>query len=63
MPRWLAVLLHIGSVAVGSYVAYEQGTILPLVISGGAQAVIGGVQHIYNPDGTPAATPYVKKEN
>lgn len=62
MPRWLQILLHIGSVAVGSYAAYSTGTVLPLVISSGAQAVIGGIAQVYNTDGTPQAMPYVPQK-
>ena len=61
MPRWLQILLHVAAVAVGSYTSYATGSPLPLVISSGTQAVIGGVAQIYNTDGTPQAQPFVKK--
>lgn len=61
MPRWLQILLHILTVGAGSYAAYATGTPLPLVVSGGVNAVIGGVAQAYNPDGTPASVPYVPK--
>lgn len=61
MPRWLQILLHIGLTAVGAYAAYSTGTPLPLVISSGTQAVIGGIAQAYNTDGTPQAQPFAPK--
>ena len=58
MPRWLQIILHIATVGVGSYASYATGTPLPLVITSGVNAVIGGVAQSFNPDGTPAAQPY-----
>jgi hypothetical protein len=58
MPRWLQILLHILAVATGSYVSYTTGTALPLVVSGGVNAIIGGVAQSYNTDGTAQTTAY-----
>jgi len=58
MPRWLQILLHVLTVAGGSYAAYATGTPLPLVVSGGVNAVIGGVAQSYNTNGTPQSEPY-----
>jgi predicted phage tail protein len=58
MPRWLQILLHIGTTAVGAYAAYATGTPLPMVVSAGTQAVIGGIAQSYNPDGSSAKVAY-----
>ncbi|MDE1766556.1 MAG: hypothetical protein KGI27_09860 [Thaumarchaeota archaeon] len=61
MPRWLQILLQILATGAGAYASYSTGTPLPLVVSGGANAVIGGIAQSYNTDGTPQAQPFVPK--
>lgn len=61
MPRWLQILLHLATIGVGAWVAVEQGSPVPLVVSGGVQAAIGGIGQLYNTDGTPQSQAFVKK--
>jgi hypothetical protein len=63
MPRWLQILLHAAAVAAGSYASYATGTPIPLVVTGGAQAVIGGIAQIYNTDGTHQSQPFTGGSN
>lgn len=60
MPRWLQIVLHVATIGVGAYASYATGTSLPLVISSGANAVIGGIAQSYNTDGTPQTVPFQK---
>ena len=61
MPRWLQIVLHLSTVAVGSYAAFSTGTPLPLVLSGGVNTALGAIAQTYNTDGTNQATPFVDK--
>ena len=61
MPRWLQILLQVLATASGAYASYATGTPLPLVISGGTNAVIGGIAQSYNTDGTPQSQAFVPK--
>lgn len=61
MPRWLQIVLHVVTVAAGAYASYATGTPLPLVITSGVNATIGGIAQSYNTDGTPQTIAFVKK--
>lgn len=60
MPRWLQILLHLGAIGTGAYVAAITGTPIPLVVSGGVNGAIGAIAQSYNTDGTAQATAYRK---
>lgn len=62
MPRWLQILLHLVAVGAGAYASMARGSPVPLVVTGAAQAAIGGIAQIYNTDGTPQTTPFVPKQ-
>lgn len=58
MPRWLQILLHIGTTALGAYVSFASGNPLASVIATGVSGVIGGVAQSYNTDGTSQTTAF-----
>lgn len=58
MPRWLQILLHLATVAVGAWASVATGSPIPSVVAGGVQTAIGGIAQIYNTDGTHQSQPY-----
>lgn len=62
MPRWLQILLHLGAIGTGAYVAAVTGTPVPLVVSGGINTAIGAIAQGYNTDGTVQAVAFRKPE-
>ena len=63
MPRWLQILLHLGTIAGGSYAAVAAGSSIPLVVSSGINAAIGAIAQTYNTDGTPQAVAFQPKDS
>ena len=67
MPRWLTNLMQ--AVATAGQVLNIYGALVPVkyqipitAVLGVASIVVNNIAHSYNPDGTPVAVPYIKKE-
>lgn len=63
MPRWLNVLIQGLAIAGTAFASF--GGLLPVAIGAkiyvaisAAQAAVSVIAHSFNPDGTPATTPY-----